>query len=249
MNIKALDFEKFIIDKNIDFIDFGCSKGGSITFAKKRFGGINGLGIDINAHKIQMAIEAGHNAIVFNIHDIPNSKIVNFVIMSHFLEHVSNLEDVKAFIRKACEISKDFVYIQQPFFDSDCYLFERGFKLFWSDWKGHPNHMTSFTLWLILKELKKEGFPIEFSLHAYKKIIDSKDSCILLTSTDTDQNFYNPDYHPKKSESVVFDGNVFHELICLITFNGNSHDAMLKKMRYDYTIINHLGNLVKSPFQ
>ena len=31
-----------------DFVDFGCSSGGSIKFAMERLGGVNGIGVDLD---------------------------------------------------------------------------------------------------------------------------------------------------------------------------------------------------------
>ena len=93
-------------------------------------GGGLGLGIDIDHSKIEQTRACGYNAILFDINKIPDEKLVQFTVLSHFLEHVPNWGDVKSFIRKAITISNEFVYIQQPFFDADCYLFDKGLKLF-----------------------------------------------------------------------------------------------------------------------
>lgn len=241
--LEVMDLKNFIEGKNIDFIDFGCSKGGSISFGQKRFGALHGLGIDIDQSKVIAAEAAGYDAINYDIHKIPDEKLVRFVTMSHFLEHVPILSDVKTFIRKACQVSNEFVYIQQPFFDADTYLFERNFKLFWSDWKGHPNRMTTLEMWLLLRDLKNEGLPITFSLHAYKPILNSLDPTIHPLSSPIDQFDYSSDIHPSKGHVVQFEENVFRELICLITLPDCDHEEQLKKLRFDRTLIDSAGNL------
>jgi SAM-dependent methyltransferase len=233
-----------IIAGGFDFIDFGCSKGGSLAFAKKRFGGVRGLGIDIAQSKVDSTRKTGLDAICYNIHDIPDEKLVRFVIMSHFLEHVPAPSDVKAFLRKACVISKEFVYIQQPYFDADGNLFKRGLKLFWSDWTGHPNRMTSLELWLLLRDLQREGLPISYSIHAYKPIVDSADPSIHSLGSPIDQHAYVVGQHPDKEPAVTFENNVFSELICLITFPGTDHAEILKKVRYDCTMVDANGNVM-----
>ncbi|WP_065692496.1 class I SAM-dependent methyltransferase [Rhizobium sp. AC44/96] len=239
------DFRKLVETSGFDHIDFGCSKGGSLALAKKRFDGRRGLGIDIDPSKIEQTLAAGYDAILYDIHNIPDEKLVRFVIMSHFLEHVPNLKDVRAFVRKACMISSDFVYIQQPYFDADSYLFERGFKLYWSDWFGHRNQMTSLELWLMLRDLQKEGLPITFSLHAHKPITNSVSPRIHPLASPKNQHDYAADVHPPKDRSVRFQSNVFHELICLITFPGCDHAEQLKKLRYHHTIIDSSGKPAK----
>jgi hypothetical protein len=41
--------------KGFDFVDFGCSAGGSIVWAARKFGGRRGLGVDINPGKVRFA--------------------------------------------------------------------------------------------------------------------------------------------------------------------------------------------------
>ena len=162
--------------------------------------------------------------------------------MSHFLEHVPNRNDVKDFIRKACNLSKKFVYIQQPFFDADGYLFDKGYKLFWSDWKGHPNRMAPLELYLILRDLKQEGLPINFSLHAYKRVSNANDPCIHPLSSKIDRHEYDHNIDPRKNLDNNFDFNIFKETICLITFSESSHKEILNKIRFDHTIFDSLNS-------
>lgn len=246
LQLQEEDIRHVLNQLKIDHIDFGCSKGGSLEFAKKRFEGKCGLGIDIDDTKIAQTRIAGYHALRYDILDIPDEKLVRFVVMSHFLEHVPSPALVKQFIRKACTIASEFVYIQQPFFDADPYLFERGLKLFWSDWTGHQNRMTSLELWLILRDLAREGLPITFSLHAHKLVADSTNTSIHSIYSPKDQHGYSAELHPAK-ETIHFDDNVFAELICLITLPGCNHEEILHKLRYHRTIISadsRLGNAV-----
>lgn len=246
MEREPLDFPALIRSGGFDHIDFGCSKGGSLAFSKKRFGGVRGLGIDIVQSKIESTRAAGFDAIRYNIHDIPNEKLVRFVVLSHFLEHVPVLADVKAFLRKACTISTEFVYIQQPYFDADGYLFQHGLKLFWSDWVGHPNRMTSLELWLLLRDLQKEGLPIRYSIHVYGPIVDSADPRIHSLASPIDQHQYVSGQHPDKGPQLTFEKNVFSELICLITFPWTDQAKIHSRLHYDHTIIDADGRITNN---
>lgn len=237
------EFKTLLENANADFLDFGCSTGGSIAFAQQRFGGRNGVGIDIDADKVKKAQQAGFEAALYDINNIPDEKLARFVVMSHFLEHVPSPFDVKAFIQKACTISSEFVYIQQPFFDADSYLFRKGLKFFSSDWSGHPNRMTSLELWLVLRDLREAGLPITFSLHGYKRIVNSEDPYVHPITSPIDQHGYDEKRHPPKDSSIEFDGNVFQELIGLITLPGCDHVEMLKKLRITKTLIDHTGEI------
>ncbi|QJB28886.1 hypothetical protein [Limnospira fusiformis] len=91
------DFAKLIHEGHFDFLDFGCSKGESIGWSRKFLGGRRGLGIDINKKKVITARSAGYDAVIFDINNIPQKKLVRFTVMSHFLEHVPSRSDVKSF--------------------------------------------------------------------------------------------------------------------------------------------------------
>ena len=53
------EIKELIKNNNFDFLDFGCSKGGAIQWAKKYLNGKNGLGIDIDEKKLELASNAG----------------------------------------------------------------------------------------------------------------------------------------------------------------------------------------------
>ncbi|MCA9020545.1 MAG: hypothetical protein KDA74_10405, partial [Planctomycetaceae bacterium] len=61
------EFQTLLKNANADFLDFGCSTGGSIAFAQKHLGGQNGVGIDIDANKVKKAQEAGLHAALYDI--------------------------------------------------------------------------------------------------------------------------------------------------------------------------------------
>ncbi|EKF6289099.1 class I SAM-dependent methyltransferase [Vibrio cholerae] len=225
--------ESLIKKHSVDFLDFGCSSGGSIEFAEKRFGGFKGLGIDISQKKVEKATSNGYLAINYNLNQLPHKELVSFCILSHFLEHIPQREQVKKFIESAIRISKDFVYIQQPFFDVDGYLFEKGLKLSWSDWSCHPNRMSSIELWAVLRDLKLIGLDFNFSILVYGKISNSSEKYIL------DINCPKDFLYKEDGEDIL--GNielegVYKEVICLISKPHVDHKQLLEKCRYDKII-------------
>jgi hypothetical protein len=219
-----------------DFLDFGCSAGGSIKMAMKMFDARRGLGIDINDKKVEQAIAAGCEAIVYNIHDLPRRPLVRFCVMAHFLEHVPNRGDVVAFLRTACDISQEFVFIKQPYFDADGYLFQKGLKLFWSDWRGHPNTMSTLDFYTILVQLKNAGHIGNFSIHLKGPILSSADNAIHPVASPRDQHQYNFALHPAKPMHLKFDFPVFAEVMVLISKPGVDHYRPFGKAKYDETV-------------
>ena len=90
-----------------DFIDFGCSNGGSIKWANSVFPGSRGIGIDIAPNKIEATRAAGYDAVLLDALELGTSpRIVDFCILSHFLEQLNSYRDAKAMLTKACAAAK-----------------------------------------------------------------------------------------------------------------------------------------------
>ncbi len=215
------------------FLDFGCSKGGSIGLATRLFGASPGLGIDIDQAKVAASTAAGYDAIIYDIHDLPSKPLVRFTVMMHFLEHIPNSTDVKAFIRKAVAVSKEFVFIRQPYFDADGLLFSKRLKLYWSDWHGHPNAMTSLEFYSILHELHGRNIIGNFSICASGPIHSSDDRTIHPINSPRNQQQYDPKQHPVKEGGVKFSDFVFRETVVLISKPGIDHRSLLEKINFD----------------
>lgn len=215
------------------FLDFGCSNGGSIGLATKLFGASPGLGIDIDKVKVAASTAAGYDAIVYNIHDLPSKPLVRFTVMMHFLEHIPSTIDVKAFIRKGIAMSREFVFIRQPYFDADGFLFDKKLKLYWSDWHGHPNAMTSLEFYSILQELHKRNLIGDFSICASGPVRSSSDRTIHPIGSPRDQQHYDPKQHPAKEDGIKFNDFVFKETVVLISKPGIDHRSLRSKISFD----------------
>lgn len=222
--------------REFDFLDFGCSTGGSIDMAKKLFRASRGLGIDNSPKKIEAARAQGYDAMLYDIADLPGKVCVRFCVMSHFLEHVASRNDVAAYIRKACALSREFVFIQQPYFDADGYLFHRGLKLFWSDWRGHPNCMTTLMFHNLLAPMRAEGKIGDFSIHFHHPITSSKDPAVHSVRSARDQFEYDAAIHPPKPMDDKFDFPVFRETVVWITKPGIVHETPFHRVRSDCTL-------------
>lgn len=110
--------------RGYDFVDFGCSEGGSFDKAVKWFNGGRGIGLDVDPKKVEKAQHKGLHAMVCDITQVVlEAPEVRFVIASHFLEHLPGLADVKRCVRTACRLARDFVYLEFPYFDADGFLF------------------------------------------------------------------------------------------------------------------------------
>ena len=230
----STEFKQLIDDRGYGFLDFGCSKGASLKWAAKSFGIERGLGIDIDDSKVNLAVDKGFDACVFNILEIPSIPLVDFVVISHMLEHVHNLLAMRQILLKACAVSRKFVHIRQPYFDADGYLFSQGLKLFYSDWTGHPNPMSSLQFYIIFRDLKDLGLVSEFSISAKKRVLDSSHPAIHPIQSPVDQHHYCLGKHGPKVMDIKFDLPVFEEIVVNASIPGSG--LTLKEIQAPYQI-------------
>ena len=195
-----------------DFLDFGASKGGSIDFAMARLGGRKGLGIDIDPKKIQRMRELGYDCLeadVLNL-DLPENS-VRFVLISHFLEHLADIDEVREAVASAARTARDFIFIRGPWFDGDDRLRAQGLKFYWSDWHGHPCHLTTGQLRGVLDDLGLSSY----AFLGRSTVADSLDSAIHPAGSPRDQHDYVDGVHPPKPYAV-FEPPLFREMVCIV---------------------------------
>jgi hypothetical protein len=209
------DLENKLSSGHYDFIDFGCSKGDSLIFGRDFLGGRYGLGIDIDSKKVQLSIERGEDAIVCDATEIGSYKnAVSFSSMAHFLEHLPGLPLAMKCIESAVNISRDFVFIRQPWFDADGELLKSGLKLYWSDWGGHKNPMTTLDFYRGIRGLRVKK-PVDWAIFGSNRIYSSASKCILPLDAPANRHFYDAGKDGKKPFSM-FPFPVYQEIICVI---------------------------------
>ena len=216
-------------DNQYDFIDFGCSSGRSIEHYEKMFGA-KGLGLDIDPKKVKSSNEKGFDTVVCDITKIELEKKIRFGIMSHFLEHISSIKHVKIIVEKARSVIGEFLIIRQPYFDADHYLFTKGFKFYWSDWTGHPNHMTLLEFYNILKPLKDSNKLKEFSFYGLNPVIDSNNDAIHNLDSTADQHQWNKQKHSVKNY-IKFSIPIYKEILVIVDLNGSSMAQVVSKFK------------------
>ena len=162
--------------------------------------------------KVAAMRESGYECIQGDVArlDLPSNS-VRFVVMSHFLEHLPGLETVAQALRSAAETASDFLFIQGPYFDADEYLKERGLKFYWSDWHGHPCHLTTRQLRDIMASLGLENYV----MMGREKATDSSDPTIHPLNSPIDQHAYDPEVHPDKPY-ITFQQPLYKEMVCCV---------------------------------
>lgn len=218
----------------IDFVDFGSGIGGSLDYCEKRFDGF-GLGIDNDEHKVATAQALGRNVCLGDILAIPGEKVVSFVSMMDFLEHLPSEAVAAAMIEKACALASDFIFIAHPSFEDEHYLRSLGLKQYWQDWHGHPTHLMLSEIVIALRHNGVETIEIEF----LEAALESSHETILPLSAPTDSHKYNAELHGPK-EVLVFDRPVYRQIRIIgrlgkadtqIALSDKSNSAQMRKNR------------------
>jgi SAM-dependent methyltransferase len=176
-----------------DFFDFGSGHGNSIRRCEELFGG-RGLGIDVDRKKIDSAQNRGVEVVYGDIMTLPRRKLVTYVCMDNFLEHLPNSDVLRQMLEVAVAVATDFLYIRHPSFEDEAYLAELGLKQYWHDWTGHPSHVLLSDFCAMLKQLKARPFDVEFA----SPIFDSSDPSMLPFSAPPDQHDYDERLHGPK---------------------------------------------------
>ncbi|WP_299153954.1 hypothetical protein [uncultured Tateyamaria sp.] len=207
------DFDAVLRNGQYDYIDFGCSKGGSLALGHRLLGGTKGIGVDVDERKVEQTIDAGFDAVVGDVTDlITQPNCTRFVTMVDFLEHLPSIDLAERCIAAACEAATDFVFIRQPWFDSDGYLFENGLKLYWSDWTGHPNAMTSLEIYRVLVKMTNAA---RWRIYSKTLIKDSSDLAVHPVSSPRDQHDYDVAKHGSKRK-LKFKQPVYRQIGAII---------------------------------
>lgn len=213
--------------KEVDFVDFGASIGGSIDFAQRVLGGKRPLGIDIDPEKVARMTAEGFDCIEADVTalDLPENS-VRFVVMSHFLEHLPSLDHVRMAIQSAARVATEFLFIQGPYFDVDEEFAARGLKFYWSDWYGHTCHLTTFQLVEILESLSLSIHRVMFA----GEVSGSDDVTIHALASQRNQHNFDPDLHPQKPE-INFESSLYREMVCVVSLAGHpSWEELVEKV-------------------
>ena len=179
---------------NYDFVDLGCSAGGSIRHCIKRFGATRGLGLDLNPRKVLQARENGFDAIVADVATLEVNKKVRFVSMLDFLEHLPSLESVEEIIGAAARAATDFLFIFHPSFEGEDYLTELGLRQYWWDWHGHRCHPTVADYCSIFDRLNLNQYMMRY----VGPVESSEHKSIIPISAPIDQHQYDETKHDPK---------------------------------------------------
>lgn len=188
-----------------------------MDFAFNHLGCKTGIGIDIDPKKVAKTQALGYEALVG---DLTRSEIFSgraqIAILSHVLEHIPGIDLANKILNTATLVTSKFVLVRQPWFDCTGPLAQMGLKLYWSDWRGHPNHMSSLQMYLALKRIMSREQIASFSIWGHSPIINTDHSAIVPLDSPQDRHHYNPQTDAPKLQNTELGFDCFKELIAFI---------------------------------
>ena len=203
-----------------DFIDLGAKKGGLRQWASRVFNTYNGLHIEISPEHIKYMEENNFDCIQADITNLEfDSNCVDFVVCTHTIEHLPNLESIQFVIESALNVAKHFVYFTWPFFDEDEYLKELGLIPFWSTWTGHTCHVTMNDITNILREI---GVLSQSKCFNRDLIKDSNHNSILSIDSPPDSDVFSKNKNPLSKKYSKFDRPIYYECGVFIPKEGST---------------------------
>lgn len=204
-----------------DFFDFGCGSGSTLQKVFRVRPELKGLGFDTSAEKVQLARERRFEAVVYDIRRLPEEKLVSFVTLCHFLEHLESVVQARVMLAKAISVARDFALVRQPWFDADGELFQLGLKYYWSDWRGHKNRMVSLDFVTILRDELAAQRIRGFFIAGRRRVTSSRHKAILPLSAPIDQHDHSVDAHGAKPR-VRFKFRAFEEIVVVVDISGSA---------------------------
>lgn len=187
------------------FLDVGCGSGGSIEHCQDRFRLGRGLGLDWYGADLDVARARGLAVAWCDITrvELPE-RCVAFASMMDVLEHLADEATASALLARLSSVARSFLFIRHPSFDDAEYLAERGLKLAWTDWTGHPNMMR-------IDDFRRLFAALGWSDHVivpHMQIIDSMHPAVVPASAPTDTVEYDEARHGPKPR-LSFDRPVY----------------------------------------
>lgn len=124
----------------------------------------------------------------------------------------------------------------QPFFDADGPLARDGFKLYWSDWRGHSFCMSTLQLHRALESLRAQGLVRGFKIAWNARIASSADRAVLPIAAPAEQHDYDAAKHGHKPVKR-FRYPVYRELRALIDTGEADRRLIEAQARLDDVVI------------
>jgi hypothetical protein len=111
--------------KTLDFLDFGCGSGKSMTFVRKLVGG-EGLGVDISEQAVAECWQAGFRAEWGDLLTYTGRNVATAVTAVDVLPEIGERAEFEQAVSRLVLAARNYVLIQHSYFDADSTLALQG---------------------------------------------------------------------------------------------------------------------------
>ncbi|MDB5582853.1 MAG: hypothetical protein JWR80_8029 [Bradyrhizobium sp.] len=210
-----------------DCIDIGGDVN-SLSWARAYLGAKRPLGINIEPVRLERMRDAGDDCMDLNAFDIPLDIKPDWVIMSHFLEHLNSRDEVIEMVLRASNWAQKGVIINGPYFEDDDYIRSYGFKFAWGDWIDHDSRYSISTFYSALAERFDEG---DLSISVGFPALSSAADNIFPLAEAPNKNSYETD-HTVEKPVVAFKRPAFQEFAVIISKNVDVDPTAISVARH-----------------
>ena len=174
---------KFIVDKNTNILDLGCSQGKLLLQLQKR-GFDNLTGVQLSESNCEWLTKNNIIAINSDIFEISSNKKYDLIILSQVLQHIM---DIQLLMTKICDLLSDqgILYISVP--PVNYYSFHNNrvpFHLFF------PQHINHFSLHSINILLMKFDFKLISADFSQFQVVQNSFSPTMRILSTKNQNYF-----------------------------------------------------------
>jgi hypothetical protein len=191
-----------------DFIDLGTHRGGGLRFGCL-LGGQLGLGVEYSEEKATELLRQGHHVYTGDIALFPHARArFRFAVCRHVLMCLPNRYVVGTVLWKLRQMCSEFLFIDQPNFDTEPYLRELGLVAVHSTLPPIASPMTTSELTIMLDDLGLDRYVLGGS----KPMLDSHDEWVHPIAAEPYRWKWDPDVDPPKPD-VAFHETLYRNFI------------------------------------
>jgi hypothetical protein len=221
------------LPSEVEYLDIGCGDGRSTLTVVKNLKP-TGTVLGIDRQKTRLPADAADGSVGFigsDVMDLPNRKFAKFATLLNVLPGLPNSGTALAVLKKACIVTRDFVYVSQVQFDVVPWLFRRGFKPYYADSAANRFQGTSLDYYRMARALLEEGLVADFAILESDRIRDSSDAAIHSLQSPADSGPYDTQLHRYKSSEVPFPEPLYKKLHILLCRKPNQLVPITKRMK------------------
>lgn len=193
-----------------DCLDIGADVN-SMGWCKEYLGVSNPIGLNIEKSRLENMRNAGLPCEDINAFDIPEDVEVDYIFMSHLLEHLQTAQEVTDLVSKCLRMARKGIYIAGPFFEEDTYLRTHDLKFVWGDWSGHISRFGIYNFLPLLRHTIGDKVTASLGFPVFDA---SPDNIVALDERPDIDSFERDGTRPKKLVSLP--RPVFQEFVTFI---------------------------------